>query len=110
MITGMDVESRRQMIALMRFARVGQVVAMAINVYVAWLDIHLHLYASVGISVTMILCLLGMMTLITRVIRIRRAQLRSLEAELRRPDYGQIADMEHAIFGRTFDHGRSDRV
>lgn len=102
----MDVESRRQMIALMRFARVGQVVAMAINVYVAWLDIHLHLYASVGISVTMILCLLGMMTFITRVIRIRRAQLRSLEAELRRPDYGQIADMERRIFGRTFDHGR----
>ena len=94
------------MVALMRFARAGQVVAVAINVFVVWLDIHLHLYSSAGFSVCVILCPAAVMVWTGRLIRSRRAQLHSLEAELRRPDYGQIADMERGIFGRTFDHGR----
>ena len=92
---------------MMRFAQAGQVVALAINVFVVWLDIHLHLYGSAGFSVCVILCLAALMVWTGRLVHRRRAQLHSMEAELRRPDYGQIADMERRIFGRTFDHGRS---
>lgn len=106
----MDVESRRasirQGIGYLRFSRVIQVAAVAVNVFTTWLNIHLRLYASAGISVTVILCLSALMVWTGRLVRRRRVQLHSLEAESRRPDYGQIADMERSIFGRTFDHGR----
>jgi predicted membrane protein len=105
-----DVESRRAGIkagiGYLRMARAVQVVAMAINAFAFWLNVHLHLYAGAGISVTAILALVTLMAVMTRIIRRRRAQLRSLESGLRRPDYGQIADLEQRIFGRTFDHGR----
>ena len=105
-----DVESRRasirQGIGYLRMARAVQVAALAINIFTTWLNIHLRLYASAGISVTAILALATLMAVMTRTIRTRRAQLHSLEAELRRPDYGQIAGMEREIFGRTFDHAR----
>lgn len=107
----MDVESRRasirQGIGYLQMARVMQVAAIAVNVFTTWLNIHLHLYASAGISVTAILALVTLMAAMTRFIRVRRGQLRSLEAESRRPDWAAIARMESQIFGRTFDHGRS---
>jgi hypothetical protein len=66
---------------------------------IAGLDIELHHPVLAAIMAFMALGLAATATYATYVLRKRRA-------ELRRPDYAQIASMERALFGRTFDHAR----
>lgn len=80
--------------------------AILINIFLVWLDVHLRLYANVGISACMVPVLMVLMPFTTRVIRIHRARLHSLEAEQHRPDWAEIDRMDREIFGRAFDHGR----
>ena len=95
----MDLENRRQLLGYLRLARGFQLMGIAIEIFVIWVDARLHLYAYAACAVFMIPCLAALMVVTTRVIRRDRAQLR-------RPDYAQIAGMERALFGRTFDHAR----
>ena len=95
----MDVESRRELIGYLRLARAFQLMGIAIEAVVIWVDARLHLYAYAASAVVMIPFFAVLMVVTTRIIRRGRAQLR-------RPDYGQIASMERALFGRMFDHAR----
>lgn len=84
----------------MRTIRAGHVLLCVLFVVLGYFDIFwLHRpYLAVPMAF-MVLVMAAAVTFATRIIHLRRAELRC-------PDYVLIASMELEIFGRTFDHGR----